>query len=84
MENSVCKKLDEAETLPEEWKAGPLLLGALGKGRAWYPQEGSSVCEQADLDKLPVNSIMGCMGLRKAIEAPRPTGFWGKGSAQWL
>ena len=80
----MCKKLDEAETLPEEWKAGPLLLGALGKGRAWYPQEGSSVCEQADLDKLPVNSIMGCMGLRKAIEAPRPTGFRGKGSAQWL
>lgn len=71
----MCKKLDEAEALPEEWKAGPLLLGALGKGRAWYPQEGSSVCEQADLDKLPVNSIMVCMGLRKAIEAPRPTGF---------
>ena len=80
----MSKKLDEAEALPEEWKAGPLLLGALGKGPAWYPQKGSSVCEHADLDKLPVNSMMGYMGLRKAIEAPRPTDFWGKGSAQWF
>lgn len=54
------------------------------KTAAWYSQKGSSACEHVDLDKLPVNSVMGCMGLRKAIDAPRPTGFWGKGSAQWF